>query len=46
MIKFIIVEDDEKWIDEYEKIINKVFFKSSKEYNIFTFTKYLDQYKK
>lgn len=45
MIKFIIVEDDEKWIDEYEKIINKVFFKSSKEYNIFTFTKYTKELK-
>lgn len=45
MIKFIIVEDDEKWIDEYEKIINKVFFKSNKEYNILTFTKYTKELK-
>lgn len=40
MIKFIIVEDDKKWVNEYERIINDIFFKSDKEYDIFSFTKY------
>lgn len=40
MIKFIIVEDDKKWVNEYERIINDIFFESDKEYDIFSFTKY------
>lgn len=43
MIKFILVDDETKWLNEYEKIINKVFFKSEKEYDIFPFTKYEEQ---
>lgn len=46
MIKFIIVEDDKKWSEEYERVINNVFFKSDKEYDIYTFTKYSDELKK
>lgn len=46
MIKFIIVEDDKKWTEEYERVINNVFFKSDKEYDIYTFTKYSDELKK
>lgn len=46
MIKFIIVEDDKKWTEEYERVINNVFFKSDKEYDIYTFTKYCDELKK
>lgn len=34
MIKFIIVDDEIKWIDEYEKIINDVAFNSNKQYEI------------
>ena len=40
MIKFIIVEDEDKWIKEYERVINDVLFKSDKEYEIYTFNKY------
>ena len=43
MIKFILVDDETKWLNEYEKIINKVFFKSEKEYDLFPFTKYEEQ---
>lgn len=46
MIKFIIVEDDKKWSEEYERVVNNVFFKSDKEYDIYTFTKYCDELKK
>lgn len=46
MIKFIIVEDDKKWTEEYERVINNVFFKSDKEYDIYTFIKYSDELKK
>ena len=35
MIKFIIVEDEEKWIKEYEVIINDILFKTDKEYEVF-----------
>ena len=45
MIKFIIVEDEEKWINEYSRIINDVLFKSDKEYEIFTFKKYNNELK-
>lgn len=40
MIKFIIVEDEEKWIKEYEDIINDILFKTNKEYEIYKFSKY------
>ena len=41
MIKFIIVEDEVKWSNEYKRIINDVFFKSNKEYEINAFEKYI-----
>ena len=40
MIKFIIVDDEIKWIDEYEKIINDVAFNSNKQYEIKKLKKY------
>ena len=40
MIKFIIVDDEEKWVNEFERVVNDVLFKSEKEYEIYTFTKY------
>lgn len=40
MIKFIIVDDEIKWIDEYEKIINDVAFNSNKQYEIKKYKKY------
>ena len=43
MIKIVIVEDDENWIKEYQKVINKVLFDSDKEYEIYSFTKYNDK---
>lgn len=46
MIKFIIVDDDKKWLKEYERIINDVFFKSEKEYEIYPFTKYDNELQK
>lgn len=45
MIKFIIVENEENWINEYNRIINDVLFKSDKEYEIFTFKKYNNELK-
>ena len=45
MIKFIIVEDEEKWSNEYCRIINDVLFKSDKEYEIYTFKKYKNELK-
>ena len=38
MIKFIIVEDEEKWINEYERIINDILFKTDKEYEVYKTT--------
>ena len=46
MIKFIIVDDDKKWLKEYERIINEIFFKSEKEYEIYPFTKYDNELQK
>ena len=46
MIKFIIVDDDKKWLKEYERIINDIFFKSEKEYEIYPFTKYDNELQK
>ena len=46
MIKFIIVDDEEKWLKEFERVVNEVAFKSEKEYEIYTFKKYDDSLKK
>jgi len=46
MIKFIIVEDEEKYIKEYERIINNVLFKTNNEYEIHKFTNYNNDLKK
>lgn len=40
MIKFIIVEDEEKWSKEYERVINDLLFETDKEYEIYKYTKY------
>ena len=32
MIKFIIVDDEENWINRFENVVNDVLFKSEKEY--------------
>ena len=45
MIKFIIVEDEEKWIKEYEDIISDILFKTDKEYEIYKFNKYTKELK-
>ena len=42
MIKFIIVDDEEKWIKEFERVVNEVAFNSDKEYEIYTFKNYDD----
>ena len=46
MIKFIIVDDDEKWIEIYEKLINELLFDSNKDYVIHKFKKYNNELKK
>jgi len=46
MIKFIIVEDDETWTKDYERIINELLFKTDKEYEIYKFKKYNNELKK
>jgi len=40
LLKIIIVEDEDKWIKEYERIINDILFKSDKDYEIFKYRKY------
>lgn len=45
MIKIVIVEDEENWIELYEKVINEVLFESNKEYKIYTFKKYNSELK-
>ena len=40
MIKFIIVDDEEYWLNEFERVVNEVLFKSDKEYEIYSFSKY------
>lgn len=45
MIKFIIVDDEDKWLKEYERIINEVLFKSDKEYEINSYKKYCEELK-
>ena len=45
MIKIIIVEDEEKWRDLYEKVINELLFESNKEYKIYSFSKYNSELK-
>ena len=46
MIKFIIVDDEENWINRFENVVNDVLFKSEKEYEIYTFSKYNDKLRK
>lgn len=46
MLKIIIVEDDEKWAKEFERIVNEVLFKSDREYEIYIFKKYSNDLKK
>ena len=46
MIKFIIVEDEEKYTKQYERIINEVIFKTDIEYDIYKFKKYNNDLKK
>lgn len=46
MLKIIIVEDDEKWIKEFERVVNEELFKSNKEYQIYSFTRYTDELNK
>ena len=45
MIKFVIVEDEEKWIKKYSDIINDILFKTDKEYQIFKYQKYSKELK-
>ena len=45
MIKLIIVDDEEKWLKEFERIVNEELFKSDKEYEIYTFSKYNEKLK-
>ena len=40
MIKIVIVEDEDKWIELYENVVNDLLFESNKEYKIFSFKKY------
>lgn len=45
MIKIVIVEDEDKWIESYKKVINDLLFESNKEYKIYTFKKYTPELK-
>ena len=45
MVKFILVDDEETWLKEYERIVNDVAFKCDKEYEIYTFKKYNEELK-
>lgn len=45
MIKFIIVDDEEKWINKYERIINDELFKGTIEYEIYKYKKYCAELK-
>ena len=40
MLKIIIIEDEEKWVKEYERIINDILFKTNIDYELFKFNKY------
>jgi len=46
MIKFIIIEDEEKYTKKYEDVINSILFKTPKDYGILKFTKYNNELKK
>lgn len=43
MIKFILIDDEEKWLNEYEKIVNELLFDSNKEYIVHKFKKYTNE---
>ena len=45
MIKIVIVDDDEKWIKEFERVVNEELFKSNKEYEIYSYKKYSSELK-
>lgn len=45
MIKFIIIEDEEKWMKVFQKTINNTLFESDIDYEIFTFNKYNEELK-
>ena len=40
MLKIIIVDDEDKWLKEYERIVNDIFFKSDNEYEVLKYKKY------
>ena len=40
----LIFISEEKWIKEYERIINDVAFKTSVDYDIYSFKKYLGEF--
>ncbi len=46
MIKCVIFDDEPKWIEVYEKIINELLFGTNKEYKIFKYTKYNQELKR
>lgn len=45
MIKFIIIEDEDKWMKQFQKIVNDTLFESDVDYEIFPFNKYNDELK-
>lgn len=45
MIKFVIIDNDDKFIKIYEDIINELLFDSRQDYAIFTFKKYNSELK-
>lgn len=46
MIKIIIVEDEDKWIELYENVIHELLFDSNKEYKIYVYKKFTNDLKK
>lgn len=40
MIKYIVIDDDQKELERVDKIINKIVFKTETEYKVEKFTKY------
>ena len=46
MIKIVIVEDEEKWVKEFERVVNEELFKSNKEYEIYSFNQYNENLKR
>ncbi len=45
MIKFVIIDNDNKYINEFERIINEVLFMSDKEYDFYIFKRYNEDLK-